>query len=722
VQTTSTTTTDTEVNLKRGIAHGYRSGCPHCFGAWGTSCNAPNPAAPTHAFVGLDPATDSWVLADAERRNELTSRGFAFHARAWKNEYDQTVVKQVLPEMWKPALNFSPGIFAAQVPTSWPGMHCDKYPPISSAADGGDGTWQASLGPAFTVDQFADTSGDPPERIGIQLGYGFVQRSRACYMNGEQYVVVYSTTGNHPPTAGLGESPGEAPYADRFLAAITAGPTQVGDVHVIPIDTPSSVQRFYTATLNGVLWNPNTFDPNQMEQEYRDMENAGPPVYTTSGIPFQLPCNTIYHGEKYSGWTTYYAPDHTSVWQLARLKYQGQRAVPSDGNAMHDGIEAFVTKFPTGPDGDGALGQPSTIYNGNYVVAVFAQRCYKDRSLITETNPNEPYVAAIHKTFSTTKIMCSQWNSKVFRSGIGGADDGTGVADGTLSALEESAGEMIMDATAPPAGHSGETFPHAQIWHYNRAWDPIEEQNVNLLLLTTFSESTPTTISGVVSDFEIADGGSYDPHYLDHGLEAAKLHWNTAGEISGDEWLADNGSSHGITAHGGSGYAAFSNLSAIFNTSCDMWTVFTITTAGAVLTLWYIFDNRESAKRHFDNPTFTELTNFPIIENTFSVLLNNKPVACTIDGLPYDTSVIDNSFVPSGNTFADEAFYLTWKQISITIPDVNTYTLKCKVTRKVVDDLGHLFAYVDDVALPEVMLGSDINGYKRWDVRVPRTI
>ncbi len=691
--------------MRRGN-QGLRGGCSNKFGIWGVSLNCPNVSDAEHSEAAdMDPQGESWVLFDPAARNNCTGRKFAFHARDWTNIFGNLAKKEVLPTVWTTGLPRIWNVYAAKIPTSYPGVHCEKYPKISSAADGGDNTWQADLGPILTVEEHQPPGSEAPLYVGVPKGYGYIHRSRACYVDGIQNTVVYSTQGNWPDSV-PDDPTTHAQYANHFLLPNPPRPAQhmVGDTFVIPINDPSAdrVKRYYTATMGGFVDTPSAdpFDATVNELQMHAF-NIGNGLLTNvmggSNLEhYAFPCNNIYLGAKYMGFSSY-NPTRLSVahaWQVARIKYEGMRR--NQSNVDVPGLECFATPSLTDAGSEGALGRDETVYDGDYVVCLFSQRCYTDSSKITTENFDEPYVIAIHKDFSSTKIVCSQWTSNVYRSGIGSADPFSGLSDGTITSSELAlTGETIMNASSPPTEYSGETFPHPLIWAYSRMWDSVAKKNVNLALLTTKANTVTPEAVGVIADFEIADGGSFDPGYLDHGLPDG-IHFKSVSDVGGNGWLADNsgviGDDHAYSGDGGS-YSAKTNINVLQESDTSLSVEINVTVEGDIA-FKYRFDNRIAAGTRV--PPFTELTDNPNINNTFSFWVDGKLVQSW-----------------NNDTFggSDDTPYKAWYDFTYHLT-AGTHTIRWTAHRG--DAQDELIVQLDHITFPNIMVGPNIDGYIYW--------
>jgi hypothetical protein len=682
--------------MKRGLTQGYRGGCKCGFGLWGAGANFPNAGPSEHAEISEnDPGGNNVYTADADDKNTVTSRGFTYQARNWNNEYGLTVTKDVLPPLWADPSSGERiwNVFAAKVPTSYPGSHCDKYPPISSATDGGDGTWQADLGLAIRVEEH-DT-----DFIGIPKGYVWVLRSRNVFVDGQNTHVVYSTNGR------LNGLDTDLTDTTAFYMNNPPRPSArvFGDTHVINTGDPSIVNSYPTQTLNDQIYTnvaPPAIDPTVMESRFRSLIQLLPNTLI-GGLTenCQYPANSIYFGTHYAGASSY-APTITlggdTGWQVARIKYEGTRPLsPADPDApgTEAAIEVFASDNPV--DGEPDLGKGDTEYAGDYIVAMFAVRCYKDSSLITEENFDEPYVVAVHKDFATTKVICSQWTSKIYRPGIGDETDNTGVADGTLTVDEVAAGEIIVDADSPPEDYPDETFPNLVIWCFNRCWDSVENQNVNLLLLTTFDETTPTTISDVVADFEQLDDLSPDEDYLDHGLADAGLHFTTYGTgFEENKWISSTrgivGDDVAYTADGGT-HSAWTDNSLVNEGTTELQITIHVVNAGD-MTWKYRVGNRINGSR---DGTFDEIVNVASGDNYLNLF---------VDGVLIQR--FDNIVMPPDNTD-----FNVWQDYTLSLA-AGTHTIRWSAVRTAQYD--ELFVQLDHITFPELMVGNDITGKKWW--------
>lgn len=727
---------------------------------WGVSCNCPNVVPSEHEedFSLNDPATSiggSWVIDDPSHSDFTTSRGFAYYARSWHNIYGLSVRKDVLPVLWETSIPKSWNAYAAKVPTSYPGVRCEKYPTISSASDGGDGTWERDLGEILKIEEFEiPQDPDPPIMgIGPLNAFYFVLRSRAIYTDGIQTHVAYSHTGKWPSGT---RSVGTTTLEGRCILPNPPLPTDqvFGDTFIFNIKNSGDRKEYPTKTLNHNILSPNNAgEETKMEGQFPFLQS---PSYIKNVfdddhlVNKQYPCNNIFIGTDYAGLSNYNPVvryGYLKPWAISRIKLEDQRPKydPSDPGTLgvlESGMFVFGTFCGGGGNPGPELGyykaatedlpEQMTDNDGNYLVTLFSVRAYRDSSVITEENlSDEPYVIAIHKDlFRTnsdpdlkTKIICSQWTSKRYREtetdrpvpdggtigrlgdfgGGNGYGDGTAIADGTLSDDEVSSAEVIMDSENPPTGYIDDpnaVFTNARIWCYNRVWDSIAKKNVNLALITTSPTGGNTNIfSGVITDFEPSISG-FDPNYLSHGLPSGTAFKNYGTEFEENKWVATT-----TNPYSGS-YCAETDISTANEGSAELsYGPFTVLEASD-LKLWYRLDNREYVQRV---EPFTELSNFPNIDNTLSIYINGSLVPCTIDGNTYPTSKIDNSITPEITSY-DEFVYSTWRPVVINL-EPGTYTIRISCKRTFAHD--NLIAGIDNIVFPNILNGSEDNTI-RW--------
>ncbi len=376
-----------------------------------------------------------------------------------------------------------------------------------------------------------------------------------------------------------------------------------------------------------------------------------------------------------------------------------QAGDPPASSELVSGLEVFASYSV--PD----IGKSGTTYRGDagdFLVVLPSDRAYIDSSVATEELSDEAWVVAISAEESGRKVICSRWQSKIFRSGVGDEADLSGIADGTLSSAEVTlgmeAGNLILDTDDPPEAFPDETWANLQIRFYGRRYDPLTKHSVNIVGFTCHDDDSTGIIPAPLADFE--QPGVYDPAFLDNGL-AGVAGFTTGGTTGGCKWIADDAG-----ALDGS-YSARTQIDETLECESFLRRTFT-SVSGGTITFDYIHDNRGYGTRI---PPFVELTNQPIVENVLSILMDGLNGPITIAGTHYDHSLIDNVNVPSGwdNT---APFFTTKRACSITIP-AGTQTIDF-ILKRVYQDDGHLFSQIDNVQFTDELGGEDYDGYRRY--------
>jgi hypothetical protein len=577
---------------------------------------------------------------------------------------------------------------AAKVPSSYPYSTCETDPIISSADErlGASEQWTATLTTAGEVIETTNPFTDE-----LQWSYGNIHTafcSRVWTIDGEQRGVTYAITPDLVTTEGAPD-PRPPWNAEKILG------DHVQIVIATQVPTVYRVEHGgipdLGATEMQVAWH-HCYPPNNpLEDTYYPENDA-------------LSLRAQWHsfGKEFYNVSTY-TPGAVD-WFAGRQKYVGR--------------EIFCTDTPHGTAFDGTKN-----FTGDYVLVLPAIRVSIDSTAefdecwwcamnrLTDDPDNYPNGYA-------NKLVIGQWKP----ASLGGSDrirnpgdtSDAQVADGSIQEAEVDT--VIVDGSDPPAEFSGEAFKNIEVRCFNRVWDFQAKANRNLLLWTSDPpEGVTTTDSTLVADFEQPDG--FNPRYFDHNVDADELQFQSGGNIFPiNEWLI-SASDH----HDGS-YCAEALYTSDLEGNLDLWIRFTVTTTGSVLKFWYILDNRYSGTRV---APFGELTNFPEVDNNLQVLVDGVGVpTITIDGTLYDYSglsdiepgTIDNSQVPSGNPLNDETWYATWRHAEITL-SAGARSVRWRLKRKWADDNGHLFARIDGVEFPEIQVGDDINGVRRffWD-------
>lgn len=734
--------------MKKGI-HGYKSGC--CAGAqvWGVSLSAPG----NQLIFGDNTESQAWerYLRNFDYNTASTSSnihddepyaGSYPQTRPQEVYYsypppDTTVDKDIVPDLFpKNDGGQQWTMYAAKLPAVYPRPACSNGQSISTGPlptggdpTGGDGTWWHTLGWSVEHQVFTDEG----------LTYSFMgcprycYSSRAIYVDGKQVWINYCTSDWVDPNDSqyiyvsrpydwigvhsivpTGECGGEADTIDTHgYRCTTFGGVAMSVVEAAHSDTDFTAAYYYTR--------------NQQERHMLALGNltlslgVGDPPYENSyGVTANSPVNCRCFGKQFFIMSSYKPGGTqlgTNAWAVGRIEYQGTRYEP-DGTPTTPGIQALCSPAsrgdnpspPYSPGGDVGIDS-----EGQYAIALPSVRCYIDTSTIdAETHPHdECWVIALRTSGEGPEVITAQWRTPVYRSGYGGTSGDEvydWAADGTLHADDVAESTTIIDST----GDAGTDFPDEtwddiRIWCYNRVHDYVTGHSRDLALITTGSTEDPTTQTGVIADFEDGAGG-YDPQYLNHGIDDYGLAFVTSGIQSGTEWIDDTSNFHGGTN------SAYANINAISQDICELRLTFHAMQAGT-LSFYYVHDNRGYGTHE---PPWGTLTNTPEVDHVLKITINNNLVPMRIitdpDGAPSSedcaTSIIDNVTYPTGNPYSSTAFYTDWRKVEIDI-EAGTNTIRF-LTNRTWQTNGHLDTWVDDLALPEILVGDDLDSKPRY--------
>lgn len=664
--------------MKHGIKGGLFAGCCSGFEIWGIACSAPNVQ---QAFEG---GFSHLISYDLTRQGKINGGGGA-------------IVKTVVPELWEREEFRTWSMQLCQVAGTWPGNRCKADVPNSHV----DNTFSADLG--VMLQHFHDD--DPLQDDYKKVKYCF--STRAVYFDGEQRFISVRTSGTWPSGNVEGSVTGEPGIRMWW-----------GDHHIVDIASQEQIAVYKVQTLDGHKIGSGAEGGDSVgtvmemifSQENVALANMFPPLTGAYGLS-QPACNQISMGREYFVWSSYSPITATTGWSVGRLKYEGQRWNPST-DAFEDGIEVFQSNDTYSPNGISSLGfpdigLPETDFVGNYMVVLPSVRVYIDSSA---DSPDECWVCALRKPGEGgVKLVTGRWLAKVFREeGVDEEDtEENGFADGTLADSEVE--NVILDAD-----DSGDQavidFPDEE-WNnfiiraYARQWDHTIKSNVDLLLFTSQDEAPVVEAEDVVSDFE--QPGSYDPTFLDSGLEDTGLHWITGGLQPADGWISDN-----TDPISGSYSAKTQEQNVQFKNDIVLKITFNAMTAGYV-EFDYVHHNRIFGKV---GEVWTTITNLPEPENYLDVRLNGSLLGSSdfsIESTPMPTSRIDNVTVPPDNPMNDPDFYLTPRKIRVNVL-AGTNTLSLTFHREN-EDNGSSYSKADNVSFSmPVMIGEDPDGAKRW--------
>lgn len=682
--------------MRHGL-EGYNKGCCNALNVWGVSFDGPN-------------LTGGGITEHGETEGaHIVSDEFPYDSHhvshVYENEFEtftQPVSKKIKPDLWPRTPLRKWVAWAAKVPATIPSRSC-REDVISSATDGGDGTWESTLGPL--MEHSVPTGDGAPSEGFNSKAWTFVLGSRAIYVDGKQRYLVYRVGGRTVPGG-----------AAIYRSPVYPGQRDIGDFVVIDIDAPDALtpKIYHLSSLDGTAQHPSpkSYDPTGMtimDEQYfgHDFSNT-----VVGGTLLQPPCNQLCMGRDWFTGSTY-SPNKVNsespyAWQVFRIKYDGDRDTKEVLYHHHPEVYATNRSLNQVPPA-------GVTYAGNYVIMLFPVREYRDSALDTEEDPDDRWALGIRlSSLGPLKLVTAKWHNNVYRpdSNISPSDytDFEGaLIDGTLTDAEVAAGNVILDASDPNliAEFPDEEWTDLKVLAYNRCWDVVEHKNVDLLLFTTGGEVE--TIDNVIADFEAPE--SQDHYYLDNGLPDV-LRFKT-GNLLENHWVTDVDDKYEGTQS-----ARIAEVDVTKEGTIDLIlpNVQVVGDDDMNVSFWYKFDNRKYGTRV---PPFGELTNFAEVDNYLAFYDNGVKVTFNIilDGTDNGVGTefeagtnIDNVNAP--DTFTTEEPYLVWRKVIVTLSP-GTHTLRWSVNRKYQDN-GHLDCHIDKIELPNILASDDVQGVKRW--------
>ena len=641
--------------MKRGITKGLKSGCCSPFEVWGVSVNCP-------PFLGL--------LTD---RVGPMQGGHVFFPyalfRGRPGNYGAVQI-DLDPELWTKQPR-TWGMYPAKIPSSYPYNSCEGSDIISEPIGG----------PLI----YRNSQGEPD---GLQMcilsrhyeedGAEFVDywrhcfASRAIYVDGKQKYIAYryGAAGSRLEHGDLYETP----HAEC-----------IGEISVININEASI---HATANIDFLNHLSGAESKTYMEELLQVMYTTFEDTFNFEGeiTPDgkQPPANCISIGKDYSVFSSYspnLEPEIGAGWMIARIKYNGTR------KGVPDSLEVFCS--------NGDLGKTTTPYytSNAYVIVLPSCRVYMDSSFEPSGSfpVDECWVCA--KTVNgSVRVITSQWFDKRYRIGHEGEE--TGYADGTLTDTEVSHGNIILDSTAPPP-IPGETWDGLKIWCYNRVYDARTQTNRDLLLLTTNPGSGADTDTPTAT-FEDGD--------LNAGLQGISFvsTGQTGAGTSGNNWMPTTNDYYADEDSDDQGWSATTNNNVQFEGTSDLSITFTVTGDGPSPTFRfrYRLDNRKYGIKPDGTPDFTFLSNFAEPDNNLQFWLDGDLL-----------NTVDNINFPEGITPGTPEPFEEWREYSVDL-EPGTHTFRWTLSRKIA--YHRLVAWVDHVEFPEILVGDDYNGLKRY--------
>lgn len=657
--------------------------CCNPFEVWGISARCPN-------WLQSDNVSAREILVPYDHVGQSALPTF--------NTWGERITKDVRPEV-REVMPQSFMMNAVQVPSSMPYNPCNGTKLfVDSGNDEGDGSFEVTL---CKITEHIE-SPDIETTVDWVEPWRFCFKSRVVYIDNQQSYVTYVVGGEHLHTAGIA-----GPMVDTNFRG---GLLEHCDHCQVKISDQSLVRHYHTSTCND-----NTLVGTIMEREYggffpEDTLNQGLVAGIgiggdRTGKQFAVNCESF--GKDYYIVSSYSPGDLR--WSVARIKYTGLRLGEpiTDG---HPSMEVFscgsnIVTHPVGigpsmaVTGDNALSNP-------YIIMLPSRRVYIDSSVLPH---DECHVIARSLDSAPPKLVCGQWVNKDYRLGVGSEDELTGVADGTLSASEVQT--VIVD--------KGDAGNQAIIDYPDEDWQDIQVRSyihMDNQDIALFDVGGDPIISGdIMATFETGVGG-YDPYFLDGGLSGTDLHFNIGSHsISEDKfWIADNA----ITYSGAYSARSSENDVTLGGDSSISITVQVMGDDDMQMDFWYIHENR-SYGSHI--PPFVGLTNSPEVDNTFGIYVNGSIVPINIDGVDYPIntpseglggSLIDNLNVPTNPLANDPAFYTTWKHATIVLSPGTNFV---RFTRHLVwQDNGHTASWIDNLQFPNLLLGDDYDGRRRY--------
>lgn len=669
--------------MKQGIGKGYNAGCCNVFDIWGPSSHSPN-------FNGTT-STPSNGAYDLQLSYDLE--------RPLRYDLDGTYSHEVRPELWARGEQ-SWTLYAAMIPGTYPpppGLAANK--PSSSRADG---TWSVAL---CTAGEHHSETNEFDEPLDWFQRVSRCQGTRAIYIDGHQTHLVYRTTGLD--LDGM---------SDEEQNAGNTG----GDHHLIRISDQTKIATYSVHSL-GI-----SFPFSEMEEDWLQSIyiNYGEGIHTNileSGftaqeyIMQQWACNLISHGIEYCNLSSY--KPGKSQWSAARLKYDGTRPTNGSGGTAA-GLEVFCTEADQSTSSE-RIGDPEEDYVGNYWLVMPTCRVYIDTSADT---PDECWWIAINKDpEEDIRIVTGRWLSKVY---AGTASDWTGYADGTLADSEvENIVLDMSDTDYPEEDAAG--WPNIQIRSYNRVYNPVSEQNEDLVLFTT-QDGSFTQADDVEADFEGGD--------LNSGLEDAEIEFKTGGQVDTSGWVSTASVTYGSDTPIAGSYSAHTNPVSLTTVQSLFLSLSFNKISAGYITFKYRHHNRIWGMP--GSGVGTQLFNIPVTENYLDIRLDGSIIAgdARIDEenplavgnaiIEVDngsgwalvaSSRIDNSNSPEDCT-GDEDKFLLAREVRIWVA-AGTHTIHFIHQRGSDENDGtfsHLYSQVDDLFLDDLMTGEDTTGKRRW--------
>lgn len=547
-------------------------------------------------------------------------------------------------------------MFAAKVPSSYPYGSCNHTStPDSSKADG---TWSVEL-------ETVIEHGEHNEQDTIDY-WRWVFQSRAIYVDWEQKFVVYRFSSKHTD---FGLTVFQAtPGAEVF------GTFSVIDIkqQTIPISIDTTFSEY---TIDGNL--------QQYQSTQTEMEYGFPFILLDSPGTFnsqlgyddsqQPVAQAISYGQEYL-LASSYNPNSTfgASWLIGRIRYRG-------------------TRLGVTPSAEFFSSRPLTVGTGQYVnpllITLPSCRVFIKSDAL---QPDECWVVAISNNNGIPKLATGRWLNKDYSIEYGDGTEEHGFADGTLRETEVENWIINLDNSSQ---HHIQPVP-------GESWDDIRVRCYNhidgqdLLLFTSNSAGSEKTAIPT-ADFE---GG------IDSGLPDG-FNFINGGTAELDIWVPSTDYKKNGT------YSAKTSFQDVTkNAEVSMRLSVHVVNNNSTLTFWYMHDNRRYGY-HQTGPPWTSLTNFPEVDNVFEFRVDGNLIPITIDGNSYNTSRIDNVFVPSDNNNT-EAWYYTWRHVSVTL-SAGTHTLSW-TTKQVWQVNGQLQTWLDDIVFPLVLISDDVDAKKRW--------
>lgn len=560
---------------------------------------------------------------------------------------------EITPEISPRQSGQSWQIFATKVPSHFPAYnHCGEQ--------------------AFRDDNFLADLGAVGSHDTVSLGVErlkdprVIHSSRAVYEDGKQRFVVYETTPQlkSPNFRSInGDFFENLPFLDS-----------VGhqDVYIIDIAQKETIAIHKVGLLDQMLPNGTIVDdPTEMEQFYLFAD--GP----VNG--FIRPPAVLWIGEIGSEWpqfgangrslgreyyvTSGYSPTRDK-WGIARVKYEGTRR-------GSPGIEVFSS--------DRQVGDTTLTYENDHVIMLPSVRVYIDSQA---EQPDECWVCA--KTITgDPELVTGKWLDKVYAPGYSGSDaEYEWFADGTLS--PEEIENTILPTAQTDSDFPDEEWNNLQVRCYQRIWDEQLQGCKDLLLFT--SETEPLTATPL-ADFE----DEYDDNpELDINVDMPpEAQFSAGGSASGSQgWLVETDDSHSPP------FSLKSDDNKTFQNTTTLRITIHVLTASTI-SFWYRHDNRAPASAD----PFSPLTFIPLVENNF-VFKDNGEIKLDV----------------TNSGFTSHAEHETWYQHTENLA-AGTHTLSWEFNRFwafTSSSQAVTGTWIDDIQFPEIMLGDDINGGKRW--------